>query len=82
MKDWKSVSSLLFTVLLTGITAWFSFGKDTVSRAEWISLTEKHSGFEKKQNELEKISAVIETKLDYLIKELGDIKTFLMKKNE
>lgn len=50
---WKSVSSTLTAVLLTGVTAWFTFGAENVSRNELKdslgALSAKH---EREMNDL------------------------------
>jgi hypothetical protein len=80
--NWKAVCSLLVTVLLTGLGAWLSFGKDSVTRAEWVSITEKLDSVVKDEHQREKATAILETKLDFLIKEVGSIKEIMLRRKD
>ena len=63
---WKFVSSILGSILLTGLGCWFAFGGG-VSRTEAIDLIKVHSPYVKEQG-------VIQYKLDKLQEDIDEIK--------
>lgn len=71
--DYKSVIHLLATVLLTGISAWFAFGKEAVTQAEFNILEAKVAANEDITEEKALIIERISTQINFIIETLKRI---------
>jgi ABC-type transport system involved in cytochrome c biogenesis ATPase subunit len=71
--DYKSIVHLLCTVLLTGVSAWFAFGRDSVTRAELLVLDEKISVIEDRTQEKALLIERINTRVDFIVETLRRI---------